>query len=75
MSLDYIRKAYGVPAVRGGRIKFQPCSGIAKEGFVVAAQGKYIRVRFSDMRRTVLLHPTWNVEYLESEIKQAEGLR
>jgi len=75
MSLDYIRKAYGVPAVRGGRIKFQPCSGIAKEGFVVAARGQYIRVRFADMRRTVLLHPTWNVEYLEPETKQTEVLR
>jgi len=73
MSLDYIRKAYGVPVSRGCRIKFTPCTGIAKDGFVVAARGKYIRVRFADMRRTVLLHPTWNVEYLESN-NQTEGL-
>lgn len=65
MSLEYIRKRYQVPARRGARIKFSPCAGIIKEGFVVAASGKYIRVRFTDFRRTVLLHPSWQVEYLE----------
>jgi hypothetical protein len=65
MSLEYIRSAYNVPARRGGKITFTPCAGICKQGFVVAARGKYIRVRFADMRRTVLLHPTWQVEYLD----------
>ena len=65
MSMDYIRRTYGVPARRGGRIKFRPCQGLEKEGFVVAASGQYIRVRFADMRRTVLLHPTWRVEYVD----------
>jgi hypothetical protein len=65
MSLDYIRQHYKVPARRGCRIKFTPCPGIVKEGFVVAASGAYIRVRFTDFRRTVLLHPSWRVEYLD----------
>jgi hypothetical protein len=65
MSFDYIRKAYGVPARRGGRIKFSPCPGIVKEGFVVASAGSRIRVRFTDMRRTVVLHPVDAVEYLD----------
>ena len=67
MSLEYIRRAYKVPAHRGGRIRFCPCAGIEKMGFVVAAKGHYIRVRFTDMRRTVLLHPTWAREYLDGE--------
>lgn len=65
MSLEYIRRAYKVPAHRGGRIRFCPCAGIDKIGFVVAAKGKYIRVRFADMRRTVLLDPVLYLEYLD----------
>lgn len=67
MSLEYIRRAYKVPAHRGGRIRFAPCAGIDKLGFVVAAKGPYIRVRFADMRRTVLLHPTYGLHYLDGE--------
>lgn len=65
MSIEYIRRCYQVPARRGCRIRFSPCSGIVKDGFVVGARGKYIRVRFTDMRRPVTLHPTWKVEYLD----------
>jgi hypothetical protein len=65
MSLEAIGKKYRVPVRRGGRIKFSPCPGIIKEGFVVASAGSRIRVRFADMRRTVVLHPTEAVEYLD----------
>jgi hypothetical protein len=67
MSLEFIRRAYKVPAHRGGRVRFCPCPGIDKLGFVVAAKGKFIRVRFSDMKRTVLLHPTYALVYLDGE--------
>lgn len=67
MSLEYIRKTYQVPARRGGRIRFCPCAGINRIGFVIGARGKYLRVRFADMRRPVLLHPTWAMEYIDVE--------
>lgn len=67
MSLEYIRKTYQVPAHRGCRVRFCPCEGINRLGFVVGARGHYIRVRFADMRRTVVLHPTWAVEYLNDK--------
>lgn len=57
MSMEWIRRNYGVPAKRGGRVRF---SGVA--GTITSAS-HHLRVRLDDGRR-VLLHPTWRVEYL-----------
>lgn len=63
MSMEYIRKTYGVPAKRGARIKFKAVGG-GSTGTIVGSRGGHIRVRF-DGRTTILsLHPTWEVEYL-----------
>lgn len=59
MSLEYIRKTYGVPAKRGGRIRYD-----GKIGVIASAPGAYLRVSFGGKIRT--LHPTWCVEYLEA---------
>lgn len=65
--MDHIRASYGVSAWVGGRIRFTP--GIAfgfaqKEGVILGAKGPYLRVRFDGEKRTVFLHPTWEVTYL-----------
>ncbi len=57
MSLDYIRRFYGVPAKRGGRIRFQ-----GRGATIIGANSQYLRVRLDDGTRA-LLHPTWEVEY------------
>ncbi len=64
--MDYIRKYYGVPAKRGGRIKFTGWSGErAKHGTIIGSKDARLRVRFDDEpKRIALLHPTWEVEYL-----------
>ena len=63
MSADFVRKTYGVPAKRGGRVRFNYRE--THEGTIVSFPGPYIGVRFDeDPGRTVKLHPTWNVEYL-----------
>lgn len=60
MSMEWVRRNYGVPARRGGRVKFFGVEG------VITSATHYLRVRMDDGRR-VLLHPTWKVEYLTSD--------
>ena len=69
MSMDYIRRAYGVPAKRGGRVRYYG-AGIDEFGVIVSARNGRIRVRLD--RKTVRgqavvfnLHPTWALEYLK----------
>ncbi len=66
MSLEYIRKHYGVPAKRGGRVKYSPCGVIclAEQGTITGAQGARIRVRMDGETKSRLFHPTWGIEYL-----------
>lgn len=69
MSMEWIRRNYGVPAKRGGRVRFlgyvawpESLPAPTCEGTITSAS-HYLRVRMDDGRR-VLLHPTWKVEYL-----------
>ena len=57
MSMEYVRRYYGVPAKRGGRVQFFGAQG------TITSATHYLRVRMDDGRR-VLLHPTWEVTYL-----------
>lgn len=61
--LQYIRRVYGVPAFRGRRIRYT--GGAAPvEGEIKAASGARLSVRVDGVKGRVLLHPTWEVEYL-----------
>ena len=65
MSMEYVRKFYGVPAKRGGKIRFTDSDGKVWEGRIKSARGPHIRCAMKDFpRATAILHPTWNVEYL-----------
>jgi hypothetical protein len=66
MSLLYIRKMYGVPAKRGGRIEFQYTKPPTL-GTIVGADGQYLSVRFDGKKHSVNLHPTWEVTYLGTD--------
>lgn len=56
MSFEYVRKYYGVPAKRGGRVKWQTAIG-TRVGTLTRATC-YVYVRFDDApRRAVPLHP------------------
>jgi hypothetical protein len=64
--MEYVRRAYGVPAKRGVRIVYDGDGGIAKTGTIMSASGSYLRVYFEGeprLRRHTL-HPTWHVKYL-----------
>jgi hypothetical protein len=68
MSMDYIRRTYNVPAKRGGRIKYTDSKGYEFFGRITSAIDGYLRVLVDDRvpgyRNRLILHPTFNVEYL-----------
>lgn len=58
MSMEYIRRTYGVPAKRGMRVVID-----GKPGRIVSSMGGYLRVRLDGELRPSNYHPTWRVEY------------
>lgn len=72
MSMEYIRKTYGVPAKRGGRIRYGTalCAPI---GTIVGSRGQYLRVRMDAGGLTLTLHPTDHMVYLEPKSEGAKG--
>ncbi len=67
MSMASIRAYYGVPAKRGGRVRYVSCDGRSQEGAIVSSDGQYVWLRFDGMRRRWgPFHPTWRLEYLDA---------
>ena len=60
--MQRLRKYYGVPAKRGGRILFEHTG--AKGRITSADRGHRLRVLFDGETRTDVVHPTWKVVYL-----------
>ena len=59
--LAYIRMRYGVPAHLGGKIRFR---GVP--GWIAGWEGGYLIAVLEGARdRGVLLHPTWETEYVD----------
>lgn len=67
MSLKYISECYGVPADKGQRIVFNG-GCCPSPGEIVGAYNASIEVILDNTPgKTLLFHPTWNMEYVESE--------
>lgn len=68
MSLEWIRKTYGVPATRGGRVRLDYPNGQSVTGQITGTHGPHLRVLAQTGRPRVLyLHPTWRVTYLDDD--------
>ena len=67
MDFDYIKNTYKVPAEIGREILFEG----KRKGVIVKDCGNYIGVNFDDKKPGQIdtLHPTWEVEYLDSFAK------
>jgi len=63
MSLEDIRYRYGVPAKRGGRVRYNR----KLEGTITGSYGAHLRVRIDGDRFSMKYHPTWEMEYLDKE--------
>jgi hypothetical protein len=59
VSIGWVRRQYGVPARRGGIVKFEGRPA------VILSATNYLHVRFTDDQKPAYgyLHPTWHVEY------------
>jgi len=68
MSMEYIRKTYGVPAKRGARIEFTgSIGGRPQNGTIIGTDGARLRVLFDGEATRRILHPTWSLRYLDVE--------
>ncbi len=65
VSMDYIRKHYGVPAKRGGRVR----TPSGKLGTIVGSRGQYLRVRSDGYVSPIQYHPL-DVVYLDAPPKE-----
>lgn len=64
MSLQWIRKKYGVPSRRGGRVRYT-YKKPARMGTIRSARGSYLRILLDGDARPGLYHPVWELEYLD----------
>lgn len=66
MSMKYIRDTYGVPAKRGGRVRYNSAGG-PKLGTITGTTGPHIRILLDGDKVSMPFHPTWKLEYLEGQ--------
>lgn len=68
MSLDYIRKTYGVPAKRGGRVEYTDPAGRKVLGTITSARDARLNIRMDGCTHAGgPFHPTWNLRYLPAQ--------
>jgi hypothetical protein len=56
---SYIREMYGVPAAKGARITY-----CGDPGTIISAEHQYLWVDLDRRDDPLMIHPTWEVEYL-----------
>lgn len=64
--MNYIRQYYGVPAKRGGRVRYT--GGLhgsePRLGTIKSARGGYLKIQLDGDKFVSTFHPTWKLEYL-----------
>lgn len=69
MTMEYIRRTYGVPAKRGGKVKFNGTPGV-----ITSARGAYLRVLLNEVKHPAICHPRYCMEYIDPpEINAEKG--
>lgn len=72
MSMAYIRKAYGVPAKRGGRVEYSG-ERIPQQGTILGSCGAHLSIRLDGVKHSMPFHPTWKLRYLPSDHVATSG--
>lgn len=68
MSIDYVRRYYGVPARNGGRVRYTGEGEDRPEfGTIMSASGAHLNIRLDGQKHALPFHPTWRLEYLDGE--------
>lgn len=70
MSIEWVRKRYGVPAKRGGRVEYRPerdgKEAPSKFGTITGAKAGRLMIRLDGNRHSTPYHPTWQLRYLDA---------
>lgn len=64
MSIDWIRKQYGVPAKVGGRVEYTG-GKTPQIGTITGARGGHLRIKLDGDFSSNPYHPTWELRYLD----------
>lgn len=67
MSMEWVRKNYGVPAKRGGRVEYTGDRSGARLGTITASVGPRIRIKLDGDDVALIYHPTWEIRYLDAK--------
>lgn len=57
MTMAYIRKTYGVPAKRGGRVEYTSDAKFTTQGVITGSSGPYLRIKLDINRVALRFHP------------------
>jgi hypothetical protein len=61
--MDYVRRIYGVPAKRGGRVTYTgSADGKPRRGTITSADHRLL-VRLDGDKHPSAFHPTWELTY------------
>lgn len=71
MSIEYIRKTYGVPAKRGGRVEYTG-DGERELGTIRSARGSHLNIQLDGVNHTMPFHPTWELRYIAAAAEGGE---
>jgi hypothetical protein len=55
--MEYIRKTYGVPAKRGGRVEYTSGAKFTTQGVITGSSGPYLRIKLDINRVSLRFHP------------------
>lgn len=72
MSLEYIRKTYGVPAQFGGRVVYTG-NGREQLGTITGVDMAHLLIKLDDDTRPRRFHPTWELRHLPPMQHQEGG--
>ncbi len=66
MSIAWVRKAYSVPAKRGGRVEYTG-ETTPQLGTICGASGGHLSIRLDSVKHSLPFHPTWELRYLDGD--------
>lgn len=61
--MSYIRQVYGVPAKRGGKVRYTGGKAV-ETGTIKSACGNYLKIQMDGAKSVLPFHPTWQLDYL-----------
>lgn len=62
-AMEWVRRAYKVPAKRGGRVEYSG-DGTPELGTIKSASGGRLNIKLDGVKHVMPFHPTWRLKYL-----------